>query len=469
MHHHLKEKETVKENTRDLIIANAQLKLPLLPMHNSNCGKLSTTWKNVATHVCGGPCRYFHGKSLSCETNFIMSPMLNSLHGHALHEMVQDLVIDIRGSTAKSNTSQELKHAVVNALSTKSVPFIDSRLARQGVKPNVEMLCSIPTIVLYDTKGLEIFDKITYDPDYYLTNSEIDILKNYSAKLVSEYVNENDILIELGVGAMRKTKYLLDAINESQKKVTYFAVDLSESSLRESLVPLAKMYRNINFVGLWGTYHDSLAWLNSKRKNINSKRIYLWLGSSIGNLNRDEARDFLKHFQENGMHDGDLFFCGIDRRNSFEMVSMAYNDRSGLTREFAMNGLLHVNTLFGKPLLNLEKFEYVSIYNEYDGRHEAYFQSLVDQRIVHDDPACDVCLKKGQLINFEYSYKYSAQEVDRLIEESGLNSLGKVTDSKDLYDLHLFFKSRFNFNSAADRTGEVPPLIDWESAWAGTY
>jgi EasF-like predicted methyltransferase len=345
-------------------------------------------------------------------------------------------VVDIRGSTVSSNTTEMIEAAAIKCISKKSILFKDSRITRAGGSPATINVRSLPTMMLYDAKGLEIFDKITYNSDYYLTNAEIDILKRYSHDIVRDFLNDGSIIIELGSGAMRKTKYLLDAILHSKKKVTYYAVDLSESSLNESLKPLADAYPTIKFVGLWGTYHDSLEFT---RKNFakETKKMYLWLGSSIGNYNRIEAQEFLSTFCSEGMNDGDMFLCGIDRRNSFEKVSYAYNDRAGLTKEFAFNGLSHLNDLFGFKFLDQANFEYVSIYNEIEGRHEAYFESKIDQTIASENPKCHVKLIKGELINFEYSFKYSAEEVAALVEYAKLGNLGKMTDSENLYDLHV--------------------------------
>jgi L-histidine Nalpha-methyltransferase / hercynylcysteine S-oxide synthase len=74
---------------------------------------------------------------------------------------------------------------------------------------------------------------------------------------------------------MRKTKYLLEAIVEAGKKVVYYAVDLSESSLSEGLKPLIEMFPSIEFVGLWGTYHDSLNWISSNISH-STKKLFLW-------------------------------------------------------------------------------------------------------------------------------------------------------------------------------------------------
>ncbi|KAJ3267583.1 hypothetical protein HDV01_004732, partial [Terramyces sp. JEL0728] len=107
---------------------------------------------------------------------------------------------DIRGSTNVSNTEVDMKNAIIKSISKINIPFTDSRVARQGGNPTTALLRSLPTMILYDDKGLEIFDKITYDRDYYLTNAEIEVLQNNSDELVEKYVKDGDVLIELGAG-----------------------------------------------------------------------------------------------------------------------------------------------------------------------------------------------------------------------------------------------------------------------------
>ena len=55
-------------------------------------------------------------------------------------------------------------------------------------------------MLLYSDAGLDIFDRITYNPDYYLTNAEIDIFERYSTLLVSNYIQDGHVMIELGCG-----------------------------------------------------------------------------------------------------------------------------------------------------------------------------------------------------------------------------------------------------------------------------
>ena len=60
----------------------------------------------------------------------------------------------------------------------------------------------LPTILLYDQIGLKLFEEITFLPEYYLTNSEIDILDRYADR-IADTIPSGSQLIELGSGYAR--------------------------------------------------------------------------------------------------------------------------------------------------------------------------------------------------------------------------------------------------------------------------
>lgn len=60
---------------------------------------------------------------------------------------------------------------------------------------------SFPTLLLYDAKGLKLFEKITFLDEYYLTNAEIDVLNTHARRIV-ERIPQNAQLIELGSGSV---------------------------------------------------------------------------------------------------------------------------------------------------------------------------------------------------------------------------------------------------------------------------
>lgn len=57
----------------------------------------------------------------------------------------------------------------------------------------------MPTMLLYDAAGLQLFEDVTYLEEYYLTNAEIEVLKNYAGE-IARLVPAGSILLELGSG-----------------------------------------------------------------------------------------------------------------------------------------------------------------------------------------------------------------------------------------------------------------------------
>jgi uncharacterized SAM-dependent methyltransferase len=95
---------------------------------------------------------------------------------------------------------------------------------------------------------------------------------------------------------MRKTGFLLEPIEKSHKKVTYYAIDLEETSLVSTLEDMSKSFPSIDFVGLLGTYEEGLDYLeNNLPKETDAPRCALWLGSSIGNMTRSQAVSFFDY------------------------------------------------------------------------------------------------------------------------------------------------------------------------------
>jgi uncharacterized SAM-dependent methyltransferase len=58
---------------------------------------------------------------------------------------------------------------------------------------------TLPTLLLYDDRGLKLFEEITYLDEYYLTNTEIGILEKY-AENMAERIEDGGVVIELGSG-----------------------------------------------------------------------------------------------------------------------------------------------------------------------------------------------------------------------------------------------------------------------------
>lgn len=57
----------------------------------------------------------------------------------------------------------------------------------------------MPTLLLYDERGLQLFEDITYLDEYYLTSAEIEVLENCVAA-ITDLIPDNCLILELGSG-----------------------------------------------------------------------------------------------------------------------------------------------------------------------------------------------------------------------------------------------------------------------------
>ena len=164
--------------------------------------------------------------------------------------------------------------------------------------------------------------------------------------------------------------------------------------------------------GLFGTYHDGLAWMK-KATNVGKAKCILWMGSSIGNLDRTEAADFLKSIFE-VLQGQDSMLIGIDACQEGDKVYHAYNDKRGITHKFILNGLLHANKLMGKKVFRIDDWRVIGEYDERAGRHQAFYSPVRDVKVE------GTTIKAGEKIRIEESYKYSLLQSSDLWQRAGL-------------------------------------------------
>ncbi|KAI1437191.1 DUF323 domain protein [Xylaria sp. CBS 124048] len=318
----------------------------------------------------------------------------------------------------------------------------------------------LPTLLLYDEKGLQLFEKITYLEEYYLTNAEIDVLKR-SVDAIAASIPSGAMLIELGSGNLRKVSLLLQAFEDAGKEIDYYALDISEQELARTLAQLPR-FRHIRCHGLLGTYDDGREWLTSSSILAKPKCI-LHLGSSIGNFPPSDAADFLKGFAE-VLQPQDSLIVGVDSCTNASKVYHAYNDVEGITHEFILNGLRHANEILEEPAFRLEDWkasgEYV--YDNQGWRHRAFYTP------VRDTIAMGQTIKAHERVLVEQSFKFPQEACDRLWNSADLLETGKwMTDGED-YGLHLLIKNPLSFSLSPHEYVQesVPQMRDWEGLWA---
>ncbi|EUC45427.1 hypothetical protein COCMIDRAFT_95519 [Bipolaris oryzae ATCC 44560] len=330
---------------------------------------------------------------------------------------------------------------------------------KKGLRPVAGAEKTLPTLLLYDQEGLRLFEQITYQEEYYLTNAEIEVLETYADK-IAQRISPGSIVVELGSGNLRKVNILLQAIDRLGKDIEYYAVDLSLPELERTFkqIPI-EGYSHVKCFGLHGTYDDALEWLKSPAVEAKTKTI-LWLGSSLGNFKRHEVPPFLAGFGK-VLQTGDTMLIGIDSCKDPKRVFHAYNDRDGVTHRFILNGLKHANALMGDTAFNLDDWEVIGEYDTKAGRHHAFVAPRKD--LVIDG----VPIKQGERIRIEESYKYSHEEAKKLWELAKLAENAIWANSKGDYGLHMVSKPSFFFPTTPEEyaAGPVPSLTEWQELW----
>ncbi|KAK0621601.1 hypothetical protein B0T17DRAFT_618029 [Bombardia bombarda] len=317
----------------------------------------------------------------------------------------------------------------------------------------------LPTLLLYDERGLQLFENITYLDEYYLTNDEIDVLKSHAADMVKS-IPSGAMLIELGSGNLRKVNLLLQALEDAGKEVDYYALDLSLKELRRTLAQLPA-YKHVRSHGLLGTYDDGREWLKLA-PNASRQKCILSLGSSIGNFDRAEASEFLKTFADVLGH-GDTMLIGLDACDDPAKVYRAYNDSKGLTHEFVLNGLRHANEVLGETTFNEKDWKVIGeyVYDTEGGRHQAFYSPVRDTIVMGE------LIRSHDRVQVEQSVKYSADESKILWSRSGMAEIGQWRHSKE-YGVHMITKPKMSFSliPSVYAQSTLPTLKDWEALWA---
>ncbi len=296
---------------------------------------------------------------------------------------------------------------------------------------------SIPSKYLYDSRGSYLFEQITVQPEYYPTRTESSILEGYSYKILQD-IQKEIILIEMGSGSSKKTKHLFDMILKRQYKLYYFPIDISFNFLDSVVTDLETQNENIMIKGIPNDYINGIKDCNNILFENNFKfdsfsRLIIFFGSSIGNFENDEARDFLKAVRLN-MNDKDYLLVGFDMIKDEFLIEPAYNDKAGYTAQFNLNLLTRMNRELG---CNFDLHEYVhyAFFNKEKDRMEMHLKSKSDQEVRISGYDKIFHIPQGETIHTESSYKYSEDKIQRLAIRSGFSIEKIFSDNNNWFNL----------------------------------
>ena len=280
----------------------------------------------------------------------------------------------------------------------------------------------------YDKRGDELFQQIMECPEYYLTDCELDIFSNQTHELAhiitAQAVAPFD-LIELGAGDGTKSKYLLQELLHQKADFTYLPIDISGNVLTQLESNLSDL-TNLKIKSLQGDYLDMLgeaAAMSSHRK------VVLFLGANIGNMNRLEAQLFCESVHRI-LQPGDQLLIGFDLKKNPQTILDAYNDHAGITRDFNLNLLERINREL-EAGFDLTQFTHYPMYDPETGACKSYLVSTVQQTVTMGDHSFR--FNEGEWIFMEISQKYSIKNIQTLAAQSGFVIERNLTDQKNWF------------------------------------
>ncbi|BBY58093.1 L-histidine N(alpha)-methyltransferase [Mycolicibacterium sarraceniae] len=299
---------------------------------------------------------------------------------------------------------------------------------RNGLAQNPK---SLPPKWFYDSVGSELFDQITRLPEYYPTRAEAQILRAQSPAIVA--ASGADTLVELGSGTSEKTRQLLTALRDTGSLRRFVPFDVDSSVLESAGAALASEYPGLEIDAVCGDFEEHLA-----RVPAGGRRLFVFLGSTIGNLTPGPRKQFLAALAD-VLDPGDSLLLGTDLVKDTGRLVRAYDDGAGVTARFNLNVLAVVNRELDANF-DLGAFQHVARWNPDEERIEMWLRATAPQRVVIGSLGMQVDFAAGEEMLTEVSCKFRPETVAQELAEAGLRRTHWWTDPAGDFGLSLAVK-----------------------------
>ncbi|UJH68280.1 L-histidine N(alpha)-methyltransferase [Allomuricauda sp. SCSIO 65647] len=291
----------------------------------------------------------------------------------------------------------------------------------------------------YDEVGDKLFQDIMAMPEYYLTDSEFNILETHKEGISKLFMGNGGAfsLFELGAGDGKKTKILLRNLVEKEADFDYRPIDISQNALNQLEASVSFEIPEVRINTIQGTYFETLADI---AKQNGRRKVILFLGSNIGNLLHPQAVEFLKNIRDI-LNEDDLVFMGFDQKKHPQKILDAYNDKTGITEAFNKNLLARINKELGGNF-ELDNFLHWEVYDPETGTAKSYLVAKKAQKVFIEALGLKVNFKQWETIHTEISQKYDDEVVNWLADKAGLDIIAQFSDGQSEYRDYVFKKSQ---------------------------
>lgn len=272
----------------------------------------------------------------------------------------------------------------------------------------------IPARWFYDDAGCDLFVQITALDEYYQTRTEQALLDEHMDALVRGHgITE---LVEIGSGAARKTRTILDGMEGAGTLRRFIPFDISPGAITASAADIAGAYPGVRVHGVAGDFSRHLSRI--PRRPADGRRMVAFLGGTIGNLDPPKRRTMLRRLARL-LRPGDCLLMGTDLAHDPEVLVRAYDDAEGITAEFNRNIIRHINHAYAGDA-DPGHFAHVARWNARASRIEMHLRARRDIDWNIAGLGIVVPIEAGSTIRTEISCKFTRESVRAMYEDAGL-------------------------------------------------
>src|SRR2546428_1524719 len=260
----------------------------------------------------------------------------------------------------------------------------------------------LPSKYLYDEAGSALFEVICVVPKYGLTRADARLLQRYAEEVV-DGLPLPVLVAELGSGRGKKTRWILEALSRRQRTY-YFPIEISSSALADCAKELGHI-ELVSIVGYEQPYLEGLA-AAAERRGSDEHLLVLFLGSTIGNFDRDAGEEFLREVRAI-LSPGDALLLSTDLEKDVALQLLAYDDPAGVTAAFNLNLLARINRELGADF-DLRCFRHEARWCFSERRMEMHLRSTQRQKVEIPAAGLRISLDEDETLWTENSHKYKA-------------------------------------------------------------
>lgn len=288
----------------------------------------------------------------------------------------------------------------------------------------------LPSWLIFDDDGSEIFKKITELATYLPAACEFEIIKNQKDSISNLITDDSFNLIELGSGDGCKTRILIDHLLNKSLDFHYFPIDISNGAVTNLVLSLEKEQKQtpLTVTGLIGDYFDGLKTITQEDSKQN---LVLFLGVTLNNMDREIAQSFLKQLRSH-LNPKDYLMIGFDLMKDPKLLYSAYNDEGGLFEQFNLHLLDRINQVLGADF-NRNYFVQQGQYNPNTHAVESYLYSTQNQTVHIKTLNKDFHFTAWETMQTEQSFKFTLEEIESLAAENGFEVVEHLFDSRKFF------------------------------------